>query len=41
MKALEFLQQWNQQDTSFPSPDQIQVQKPVLVNATDQMPDHT
>ena len=44
MKPAEFSQRWNQQATSYPSPqclvDQIQVQKPIQVVATDQMPDH-
>ena len=44
MKLTEFFQHRNQQATSCPSPqclvDQIQVQKPILVVATDQMPDH-
>ena len=45
MKPAEFSEHWNQQATSYPSPqhliDQIQVQKPIEVVATDQMPDHT
>ena len=45
MKPAEFSQLWNQQSTSYPSPqcliDQIQVQKPIQVVVTDQMPDHT
>ena len=44
MKLNEFFQYWNQQATSCPSQqslvDQIQVQKPVLVIVTGQMPDH-
>ena len=44
-KLDEFFQHWNQQATSYPSPqclvDQIQVQKPILVVTTDQTPDHT
>ena len=44
-KQVEFFQYWNQQATFWPSPkclvDQIQVQKPTLLAATDQMPDHT
>ena len=38
-------QNWNQQATFCPSPqcliDQIKGQKPILVVATDKMPDHT
>ena len=45
MKPVESSQHWNPQVTSWPSPkclvDLIQVQKPVQVVATDQMPDHT
>ena len=42
MKPTEFSQHLNQQDISYPSPPcHIQVQKPIQVNATDQMPDHT
>ena len=45
MKPAEFSQYWNQQATSYTSPqclvDQIQVQKSIQVVATDQMPDHT
>ena len=45
MKPAEFSQHCNQQATSYPSPQclvgQIQVQKPIEVAATDQMPDHT
>ena len=45
MKPAEFFQYWNQQATFYPSPqwllDQIQVQKPIQVVATDQMHDHT
>ena len=45
MKPVDFLQHWNQQATFCPSPqclvDQSQVQKPILVVATDQMPDHS
>ena len=44
MKPAEFLQHWNQQAISCPSPqyllDQIQGQKSILVAATDQMPDY-
>ena len=44
-KPAEILQQLNQQATSCPSlqcpVDQIQVQKPVLVVAINQMPDQT
>ena len=44
-KTSEFFQYWNQQTISYPRPqcliDQIQVQQPILVAATDQMPDHT
>ena len=40
----QFFQDWDQQAISCPSPhclvDQIQVQEPILVVATDQMPDH-
>ena len=43
MKPAEFFQQWNQQAPYCPNPqslaDQIQVQKPILVVATNQMPD--
>ena len=43
MKLAEFCQNWNKV-TSRPSPqclvDQIQVQKPILAFATDQMPDY-
>ena len=43
MKLVEIFQHWNQQVTSCLSPQclvgQIQVQKPILVVATDQMPD--
>ena len=43
-KLNEFIQHLNQQATSYPSAqclvDEIQVQKPILVVATDQMPDH-
>ena len=42
--VVEFLQHWNKQITSCPSPQclvgHIQVQKSVLIVATDQMPDH-
>ena len=45
MNPAEFFQHWNQQAASYPSPqyfvNQIQVKKPILVVATDQMPDHT
>ena len=45
MKPAEFTQHSNQQATSYHSPqslvDQIQVQKPIQVVVTDQMPDHT
>ena len=45
MKPGEFSQHWNQQATTYPSAqclvDQIQVQKPIQVVTTDQMPDHT
>ena len=45
MKPAEFSQYWNQQATTYPSAqclvDQIQVQKPIQVVTTDQMPDHT
>ena len=45
MKPVEFSQHWNQEATSYPSPqcliDLIQVQKPILAVATDQMNDHT
>ena len=38
MKLVEFFQHWNEQATSCPSLEcQIQVQKPILVVATDQM----
>ena len=41
MKPVAFSQHWNQQATTYPSPqylvDQIQVQKPIQVIATDQM----
>ena len=44
-KLVEFFQHWSQQATSCPSPqfliDQIQVQKPILFVATDQIPDKT
>ena len=44
MKPAEFSQHCNQQAISYPSLqcliDQIQVQKPIQVVATDQMPDH-
>ena len=44
MKLIKFFQYWNQQATSCPSPKsllgQIQVQKPILFVATDQMYDH-
>ena len=44
MKPVDFFQHWNQQATSCPSPqcliDQNQVEKPIQVVATDQMPDH-
>ena len=37
--------QWNQQVTCYHTPqcpvDQIEVQKPIVVAAKDQMPDHT
>ena len=41
MKPAEFFQQWNQQVPYCPQylTDQIQVQKPILVVATNQMPD--
>ena len=43
-KPAEFFQHGNQQPTYCPSPpclvDQIQIQKPILIVATDQMPDH-
>ena len=45
MKPAEFSQHGNEQATSYPSPpylvDQIQVQKPTQVIATDQMPNYT
>ena len=45
MKPAEFSQHWNQQATSYPSPqylkDQIQVQKSIQVVATYQMPDRS
>ena len=45
MKQVEFFQYWNQQATSFRDSqclvDQIQVQKQILVPATDQIPDYT
>ena len=45
MKPVEFSEQWNQLATSSANPqcliDQIQVQKPIQVIATDQMPDRT
>ena len=45
MKPVEYIQHWNQQATSCASPqylmDQIQVQKPIPVAATDHMPDHS
>ena len=41
MKPAEFSQHWNQQATSYPSSqcliDQIQVQKPIQIVATDQI----
>ena len=44
MKQVEIFKHWNQQATSCSGPqclvDQIQVQKPILVVATDQMPHH-
>ena len=44
-KPAEFFNHGNQKSTFFPSPqcltDQIQVKKPILVVATDQMSDHT
>ena len=44
MKPVEFSLHWNQQATSCPSPqsplDQIQVQEPILVVATDLMSGH-
>ena len=44
MKPVEFFHQWNQYPLSALSHsiliDYIQVQKPILVAATDQMPDH-
>ena len=44
-KLVEFFWHWNQQVTSCPSPqclaNQIQVQKRILIVATDQIPDHT
>ena len=45
MKLVEFFQHWNQQATSCPSLQcligQTQVQKPILVVATEQIPDYT
>ena len=45
MKPAEFSQHWNQQAASYPSPyclvEQIQVQKPIQVVATYQMPGHS
>ena len=45
MKPVKFFQYWNQQATFCSCPqclvDQIQIQKPILVVATDQMPDQT
>ena len=45
MKSAEFFQNWNKQATCCPSTqclvDQIQVQKPILAFAADQMPDYT
>ena len=45
MKPAEFSLHWNQQATFYPSSqyliDQIQVQKPIQVVTTDQMPDHS
>ena len=45
MKPVEFSQPLNQQASFCPSPqclvDQIQVQKPIQVVATDQIPVHT
>ena len=45
MKPVDFFQLWNQQAISCSSPqclvDQIQVKEPILVVATDQIPDHT
>ena len=45
MKPAEFFQRWNEQATSCPSQncfvDQIQVQKPIIIVVTDQMPDQT
>ena len=44
MNLVEFFRHGNQQATSCPSLQclvvQIQVQKPILVVATDEMPDH-
>ena len=45
MKPVDFFQHWIKQATSCPSlqylEDQIQVQKPIRVIPTDQVPDHT
>ena len=45
IKLDDFFQHWNQQATSCPIPqclvDQIQIQTPILIIATNQMPDYT